>query len=300
VASVTVRARAQRRDRVVRAVLLVLFGLFFIVPLAALAEFSTRGTGLSAPRTLQYWRQITEFPDLVAAIIASLELAVLTSVLALLLLLPTMIWVRLRLPRLARVVEFLCLLPLTVPAIVLVVGLGPIYRWLDGHIGGSILTLFFAYVVLVLPFVYRTLDTGLSAIDVRTLSEAARSLGSSWPTVMLRVIVPNMVAAVLNAALLCVAIVMGEFTIANLLQYVNLQVAILQLGQADASLSIATSLASLVFAFLLLLVLSFAGRRTRRGGKDSSTAAGTAPPTSAAESHDAMSPPVLTPIVEEI
>jgi putative spermidine/putrescine transport system permease protein len=165
----------------------------------------------------------------------------------------------------ARVVEFLCLLPLTIPAIVLVVGLGPVYRGVNDVVGDSILTLFFAYVVLVLPYVYRSLDTGLRAMDVQTLSEAARSLGAGWPTVMLRIVVPNMAAAVLNAALLSVAIVMGEFTIANLFHYVNLQVAIQQFGLSDASLSIATSTASLLFSFLLLVVLSFVGRR-RRGG----------------------------------
>jgi len=294
------QARRRRRLQAFRGVVLVVLGLFFLLPLGAMFEFSTRGVGEGAPRTMEAWKRIVTDQELNPAIIASLELAVITSVVALVLMVPTMVWVRLRVPRLSRVVEFLCLLPLTVPAIVLVVGLGPIYRWLDGHIGGSILTLFFAYVVLVLPFVYRTLDTGLSAIDVRTLSEAARSLGSSWPTVMLRVIVPNMVAAVLNAALLCVAIVMGEFTIANLLQYVNLQVAILQLGQADASLSIATSLASLIFAFLLLLILSFAGRRTRRTGKDPSPASGSTPSAPADGAQDPVSAPVLTPIVEEI
>ena len=68
------------------------------------------------------------------------------------------------------------------------------------------------YLVLVLPYAYRTLDTGLAAIDVKTLSEAARSLGASWLTVMLRVIVPNMWVALLNACLLSVAVVLGEFT----------------------------------------------------------------------------------------
>jgi putative spermidine/putrescine transport system permease protein len=100
---------------------------------------------------------------------------------------------------------------------------------------------------------------------VKTLSEAARSLGAGWPTVMLRVIVPNMSGALLNASLLSVALVLGEFTIANLLNYVNLQVAINMLGRANAGVSIAVAAASLLFAFALLLVLSFAGRPRRAG-----------------------------------
>jgi putative spermidine/putrescine transport system permease protein len=163
-------------------------------------------------------------------------------------------------------VEFVCLLPLTIPAIVLVVGLAPIYRWMaqwEKYLihTDSILILVFAYVVLTLPYVYRTLDTGLRAIDVRTLAEASRSLGASWFTVILRVIGPNITGAVLNAALLCVAIVLGEFTFASLLSFVNLQVAIQQLGLQDAALSVAVSAASLIFAFVLLFLLSFAGRR---------------------------------------
>ncbi|MBK8077572.1 MAG: ABC transporter permease subunit [Kineosporiaceae bacterium] len=262
------RARRRRLLQLWRVVVLVALGSFFVVPLLALFEFSTRGVGEGAPRTMDAWRRIVSDSTLVGAILASLELALLTSVFALVLMVPTMIWVRLRLPQLSRLVEFICLLPLTIPAIVLVVGLGPVYAWVRYLARtDSILTLFLAYVVLVLPYVYRSLDTGLAAIDVRTLSEAARSLGATWFDVIVKVVVPNMAAAVLNSALLCVAIVMGEYTIASLLNYVNLQVAIQQLGLADASMSMAVSLAALIFAFVLLVLLSFVGRRGRRTGR---------------------------------
>lgn len=240
-------------------VVFVLMGAFFLVPIGAMFEFSTRGASESAPRTLDSWATIVQFPDLVASIVASLELAAITSIAMLLLLLPTMIWVRLRLPTLSRTIEFICLLPLTIPAIVLVVGLVPIYRWLANNFSDSILTLAFAYVILVLPYAYRTLAAGLSAIDVKTLSEAARSLGAGWGTVMWRIIVPNMSGALLNACLLSVALVLGEYTIANNLLYSNLQVAIAMLGRANAGVSIAVAVAALLFAFVLLVLLAFVG-----------------------------------------
>jgi putative spermidine/putrescine transport system permease protein len=249
--------------RIFRVAVFALMGAFFLVPIGAMFEFSTRGVGEGAPRTLVSWTTIVTYPNLVAAIIASLQLAAITSVAMLFLLLPTMIWVRLRLPRLKRIIEFVCLLPLTIPAIVLVVGLSPVYLWMSNNFSNSILTLAFAYVVLVLPYTYRALDAGLSAIDVKTLSEAARSLGAGWATVIWRVIAPNMSGAVLNACLLSVALVLGEFTFANVLSYVNLQVAIAQLGQANAGVSIAVSVASLLFAFVLLMVLSLVGAARR-------------------------------------
>jgi putative spermidine/putrescine transport system permease protein len=252
--------------RVFRTVVLVLSSAFFLIPIGAMFEFSTRGAGVAAPRTMESWTTIVTYPDLIAAIRDSLGLAAITSVAMLLLLLPTMIWVRLRLPQLKRIVEFICLLPLTIPAIVLVVGLSPVYRWMAINVVDTIFLLSFAYVILVLPYAYRALDAGLSGIDVKTLSEAARSLGAGWGTVMFRIIAPNMSGAVLNACLLSVALVLGEFTFANLLNYVNLQVEIAQLGLATAGTSIAVAVASLLFAFVLLMVLSFVGavRRMRR------------------------------------
>ena len=256
------------RDRIVRGLLLLLFALFFVVPIGALVEFSTRAGGsVTGGRTLAPWREIGQFPELVSAIIASLELALLTSVLALLLLLPTMIWVRLRLPRLARTVEFLCLLPLTIPAIVLVVGWAPIYLWITyftpAQYQASPLALTFAYIILVLPYLYRALDSGLSAIDVQTLAEAARSLGASWQTVMVRVVVPNMSSAVLNAALLSSAQVIGEFTVASLLNYENVAVAIVNVQQSNVATSVAVAAGALLVTFLLLLTVSFVGARGR-------------------------------------
>ncbi len=246
-----------------RVVTFVLAGAFFLVPIGSMFEFSTRGNGVNPPRTLEYWQAIGTFPDLVAGIVASLELAAITSVATLVVLVPTMVWVRLRLPRLRRVIESISLLPLTIPAIVLVVGFWPMYQWMGENFNDSILTLSLAYIILVLPYAYRSLDAGLAAIDVKTLSEAARSLGAGWFTVMWRVIVPNMSSALLNAALLSVALVLGEYTIANNLLYPNLQVEIVSIGRTNAGVSIAVAVASLLFAFLILVLISFVGRPRR-------------------------------------
>jgi putative spermidine/putrescine transport system permease protein len=244
-------------------------GAFFLLPLLAMLEFTTRGPGgrvsFATWSLLLNWKRLGEtYPDLWGGITASFGQTVLTVLLTLVLLVPTVIWVRLRLPRLRRVVEFACLLPLTIPAIVLVVGLAPVYAWVTYFLGGSSLTLTFAYTILALPFAYRAIDAGLSAIDVRTLSEAARSLGANWATVMWRVVLPNIRSAVLSAAFLTVAAVLGEFTIASLLIRSNLQVQINFLGKSNAQVSIAASFAALVIAFVMLLLLSLVGRGRRR------------------------------------
>lgn len=247
----------------VRALLLVVFGLFFLFPLYAMADFSTRNL-IQGGRTLQAWKNLVQDDALYAAIVVSLTLAVLTVVLMLAILVPTMIWVRLRAPWARGLVDFLCLLPLTIPALVIVVGLRNVYLWVTYLLGESALTLTFVYVVLVLPFAYRALDGALSAIDLRTLSEAARSLGAGWATTIFRVVVPNIWSGILSAAFISIAVVLGEYTIASLSGYETLQVQIVAIGKSDGPTSVAASLAVLLFGFVLLLALSLITRRGRR------------------------------------
>jgi putative spermidine/putrescine transport system permease protein len=271
-AGMSLTRRRRRRQAIQRWVVVTVIGIFFLLPLIAMVEFTTRAPSGSG-RTLEVWRTLADvgalaeqYPDLLDGVEASAGLVVVTVLLMLVLLVPTMIWVRLRLPWLRRPLEFVCLLPLTVPAIVLVVGLAPVYAWVAYFLGPSSLTLCFAYTVLVLPYAYRAIDTGLAAIDVHTLSEAARSLGAGWFTVVARVVLPNIRSAVLSASFLSVALVLGEFTIANLLSRTNVQVAINLLGKRDPSISVAASLTALIIAFVLLLVLSLVGVRRRARG----------------------------------
>ena len=263
-------ASRKRRLNAFRYVVFTIFGLFFLLPMLAMFRFSLEGAKLGTWSGAA-WTQIASFqgegvPPLLSSIEITLELAVITSVVTLVLLVPTMIWVRLRVQWLARTMEFLSLLPLTIPAIVLVVGLGPIYNRIQ-HYSLSSLMLFWIYVILALPYAYRSLAAGLSAIDVPTLSEAARSLGASWFTVMMRVIVPNMRQAILNALLLTCSLVLGEFTIAFLLLYGNVlqpELYAISRNTPNAGVIFSTSTAALLFAFVLLLILSYAGR-IRRG-----------------------------------
>ncbi|MEP6817574.1 MAG: ABC transporter permease subunit [Marmoricola sp.] len=243
------------RSKVIRSLLLLPFGVFFFGPLVAMLDFSTRKIG-GGGRTWQAWRNILQDDQLYSAVVISLLLALFTVALMLVLLVPTMIWVRLRAPWAKRPMEFLCLLPLTIPALVVVVGLKGVYAWVNYFLGESALVLTFIYAVLVLPFAYRAIDGALSSIDVQTLSEAARSLGAGWMTTILRVVVPNIWSGILAAAFISIAVVIGEYTIASLSGYQNLQVVIVLIGKADGPTSVAASLATLLFGVALLLLLS--------------------------------------------
>ncbi len=224
-------------------------------------DFSIRGKGeFAGTITFEYYQELFRDEDLRQAIVSSLLLAVLTVLLMVALLVPTMIWVRLRVPKMSRTVEFLCLLPLTVPPLVIVVGISNVYTWVNYLFGESPQVLVFVYVILVLPYSYRSIDSALQAIDVTTLAEAARSLGASWTTVITRIVMPNILSGILSAAFVSIALVLGEFVIASLLHYDTMPVALAAIYKQEASVAVAGAFASIVLISLLLLGLSYFNR----------------------------------------
>jgi putative spermidine/putrescine transport system permease protein len=236
-------------------VLLLILG-WLLLPLVAMLEFATRGP--QGTRTIDPFLAIASNSNqgLLDSIIVSLEIAALTVLGMIALLVPTMTWAQLRVPRMRRVIEFICLLPLAIPAVVLVVGIAPIYRVINIAIGGTALALAFVDIILVLPYAYRAIDGGMKSIDVNTLADAARSLGASWPRVIVQIIVPNIRTGILSASVIAVALVLGEYTISSLLSYHTLQVVIYLLGKRDASIAVAVAFAALVFVFLLLILIT--------------------------------------------
>jgi putative spermidine/putrescine transport system permease protein len=249
---------------VARRTALVVVGALFAVPIAAMVAFSLRsadGTG----HDLNHWLAIVDpenermYRNLVEGVTNSLLLAVVSALLVLVLLVPAMVLVHLRYPRLVRPLEFVCLVPITVPAIVLVVGLAPVYSVVSRVAGSGAWTLALAYGVTVLPYAYRAVQSDLAATDLRTLTEAARTLGSSWPRTMALVVVPSLRRGLLAAAFITVAVVLGEFTIASLLNRVNLQTALVQVSRSDPYAAVILALISLAFAFVLLLVIGRVG-----------------------------------------
>ena len=255
-------------SKTARVVILSVVGVVFALPIVAMIEFTFR-VGLSGEHSLVHWAGLFDedaartYRQLFQAIGNSLVLALVTVGIVVVILLPTMILVHLQFPRLRRVLEFICIIPITVPAIVLVVGLAPVYSVVVQVFGGGTWTLAFAYGITVLPYAYRAIQSNLDAVDLRTLSEAARTLSASWIRVLWHVLLPNLRRGVLAAAFISVAVVLGEFTIASLLNRRNLQTALLQVSQSDPYVAVIFALLALLLAFALLLSIGRLGRDRR-------------------------------------
>ena len=237
-----------------RWVILLLAGIYFIVPLYAALKFA----GYKAFPAVIHQAGFT------SALALSVRLAVITTVLTLVLMVPTTVYVHLRLPKLRRMLEVVTILPIVIPPVVLIIG---VLQIAPAGLKGTPNLLGLEYVILAMPFAYRAIDAGLRALDLKTLFEASSSLGAGWPTTLWRVVLPNLRTAMLSAVVLTVALVLGEFTMASLDLYQTFPVWIVNFEQNSGPVSVASSLLALFVTWLLLMaIVTIASRRARRRG----------------------------------
>jgi putative spermidine/putrescine transport system permease protein len=278
-----------RRSSGVANIALLFVLLYLLVPLGATLWFGLdTGNGFD----LSSYQRIFSDPDFSQTFITSLELAVATTILAVVLVTPTAYWVQMRIPQARPLLDYLTLIPIAMPAIILAVGLVQVYSGtanrlisflslglvpaLDNlNIVNTPPLLVCAYVIIALPFVYRPIDNALRAIHTTVLTEAAYSLGSGWWRTFLTVIIPNIWSGIISAALLTFSVVMGEFTIAQLFAIYTFPIFLNNVGQNDphraASLSILSFIITLVCVLGIILLV-----RRRPGGAEATAEIGAA------------------------
>jgi putative spermidine/putrescine transport system permease protein len=245
---------------------------FFLIPLIATLLFSLRSLQTNKCCSNAAYSLIVHDHQFWTTIRLSFVLSLETIAISLVLFVPTVYWVHLKVPRLRPVLSFMALVPFVVPPIILVVGLLNLYRdapsWFYDKPYGFLAT---AYVILAFPYMYFALDAGFRSIDVHTLTEASQSLGATWRTTLMRVIVPNIRVAALGGSFLTLAIVMGEFTIASLSSFNTFPTYIQIVNETQPYEAAALSLLSFVIVWAAMLALLFVGRGRPRPAQVAAT-----------------------------
>lgn len=252
--------------------------LYFVLPLIATLEFSL---SWDPELPLKAYQRAFADNDFWETFLYSNALAVATIVASVVLIVPTAYWIRLRLPEARRLVEFITLMPFVVPAIILVFGLIRIYSSsldvpfteiqlmppLTNFKMGTNILIVAGYTVLAMPYMYRSVDTGMRTVDIRTLTEAAQSLGANWFTIIARIILPNIRSALLSGALLTFAIVVGEVTLASFLGVDAFGPYLFLIGQHRAYEPAALSFVTFLLTWLAMgLIQLFTGGQGQAAG----------------------------------
>jgi putative spermidine/putrescine transport system permease protein len=242
-----------------RWAVLIVAGVYFLIPLWAALRFA----GISS------FGSVVSEDGFTSSLGLSVRLAVVTTVITIVLMLPTTVYVHLRLPKLRRLLEGITILPIVIPPVVLIVG---VLQIVPGSLKNTPYLLSLEYVVLAMPFAFRAIDAGLRALDLKTIVEASSSLGAGWLSTLWRVVLPNLRTALLSAVVLTVALVLGEYTMASLALYQTFPVWIYVNSQTSGQVSVAASLLALFVTWLFLMAITVIGtRQSRKTGGGSVT-----------------------------
>lgn len=256
-------------------VIVFLGAVFFLLPIYGTLDFSLR----AQKGVLSFKAYELVFADarFLETFLFSAQRAALTIVFSLALIVPTAYWVHLKLPAWRPVVEFITLIPFVIPAVVLVFGLIRTYSRPPLALTSSPLTtdllLIGGYIVITMPYMYRAVDAGLRAMDVRVLTEAAQSLGAGWGTILVRVIFPNLRGAIVSGALITFATVIGELILAVFLARPAFGPYMAQLGNFRAYEPAALAIISYALTWASLALIDVAAGRGPGGRRGANPAA---------------------------
>ncbi|MGC1376123.1 MAG: ABC transporter permease subunit [Anaerolineales bacterium] len=236
--------------------------LYFFVPLYGTFDFSLRMQ--KGMLSFLAYQIVLSDPQFLESFRYSVIMGLITIFISVLIFLPTTYWVHLKLPQAKPLIEIITILPFIIPVIVYVFGLirtfsqPPLQLTLTPFKTDILITA--GYVILSMPYMYRALDAGMRAIDVRALTEAAQSLGANWFQVLVNVIIPNLRIAILSGALISFALVLGELILGDFLVRPALGPYMVLVGRDKAYEPAALGILSFALTWVCLGVMQLVSR----------------------------------------
>jgi putative spermidine/putrescine transport system permease protein len=236
--------------------------LYFFVPLYGTLDFSLRMK--RGEISLQAYKIVFSDLKFLESFRYSAIMGLITVTISVLIFVPTVYWIYLRIPKARPVVEIITILPFIIPVIVFVFGLirtfgrPPFQLTLTPFKTDLLITA--GYIILSMPYMFRAIDVGMRSIDVRTLTEAAQSLGASWWKVLWDVIFPNLRIAILSGALICFATVIGELILGDFLVRPALGPYMVLVGRDKAYEPAALAIISYALTWICLGLIQFFSR----------------------------------------
>lgn len=222
--------------------------------------------------SLNAYSVIGDDASLAEAAARTLTITVLTILVLIGSLVPAVVAVHLWAPKLRPVLEILCTLPLVVPPIAIAAGVIALLRWGAQQGRGTVpnivsqflqnpdlpLILVGTYVVLCLPFTFRSIDAGLRTVDLQAVVEASGILGASMWRTIFTVVIPNIRGSMLFSIFFATALCFGEFSLAATLNQQTIPVWLYDVSEDNfrASIAIAVLLNLATWALLFIATLS--------------------------------------------
>lgn len=244
--------------------------VYLTLPLIATFLFSVATvwskTALPEGYTLDWYRAAITDKQFIPTGLHTLQATFAAAIVSPLLVIPALLSVHLRAPKFKPWLEFLSIVPWALPGVVL--ALAMIRAYVSPYNVDRVTLLILCYVLISLPFMFRSIDASLSAMDAHGLSEAAQMLGAGWFDIGRRVLLPGLMPGVMSGVLLIAALGAGEFALASLLAGAGWRTFPIYQAQAqnlDGRIASALAIIGLLYVMAVSVSLLFIAARRRDG-----------------------------------
>ncbi|GAB3064160.1 ABC transporter permease [Salinicoccus sesuvii] len=266
--------------RVKHISVVVILAIYLLLPLIGTLMYSLAGkwstTVLPETWTLSWYGTLFQDSRFIAALGRSIFVITGGVVLSLTLMILTIFIITIHFPSKEKYLKLVSMMPYGIPGVVFAIGLLNIYSSSVVPITGTPWILIGVYAIVTMPFVYQGLRNSLYTINAKELIQAAELLGASKTGAVLTVVLPNMMKGVLAAALLSIAMLFGDFALANLLvggRYETLQIYLYQQFNKNGHV---TSAIVISYYFIIMLVTVLLTRFQQPGRRKRRATVGTA------------------------
>jgi len=239
---------------------------YMLIPIAVIALFS-----FNDPEgkfnftwngfTLDHWGSAFSIPDLNDALLTSIELAALTTIIATIL--GTMIAMALVRHQFhgRKAANLLIVIPMTSPEVV--IGAALLSMFVYAQVTTGFVTLLIAHVMFCISFVVVVVRSRLIGFD-RRLEEAARDLGADGWTTLRTVTLPLLAPGLVAAGMLAFALSLDDFVISNFNSGTTVTFPLYIFGAAQRGIPVEVNvLATMIFGLTVLAMIATLVQQTR-------------------------------------
>lgn len=255
------------------AIVIIIILIYLLIPLVVSIVYSmfSNWTGI-VPKgfTLKTYADLFQDPTFLASLGRTIVIAIIPIVITILLVLLALFVTVVYFPKLEKYVQIICMIPYTIQGVILSVSILALYVSNPTFLSNRIIMLIGAYCIIILPYIYQGIRNGMRAVNMPVLLEAAEMLGASRIYAFFRVIVPNIISAIVVSSLLAVGIIFGDYVLVRNLAssaWPNVQIYLYQAMKSDSMKSSAVFVVIMAVTFLIAAIVLYLQSREKKGKK---------------------------------
>ena len=231
--------------------IMLLVMIYLLIPLVISIIYSVfhKWTGV-IPEGFTLHNYVDLFTDsnFLASVGRSIAMSIIPIIVTIVIVLLALFVTAIYFPKLEKYVQIICMIPYTIQGVILSVSILSLYVGSSSILSNRLVMLMGAYCIVILPYIYQGIRNGIYAF--------------------FRVVVPNILSAIIVSSLLAVGIIFGDYVLIRNLAGTsapNMQIFLYQTMKSDSTKASAVFVVIMFVTFVITAIVLFMKSREAKG-----------------------------------